>query len=90
MRSWEELGEYDIFKEFSTNIRDLPGVAQKKYILPNVEIDKKEKRMRESYRAKQSRKARINKEKLEKRENHIVKKEKQGYNKIIRKSNDKR
>lgn len=46
--------------------------------------------MRESYRAKQSRKARINKEKLEKRENHIVKKEKQGYNKIIRKSNDKR
>ena len=37
--------------------------------------------MRESYRDKQSRKARINKEKLEKRENYIVKKEKQNYNK---------
>ena len=37
--------------------------------------------MRESYRAKQSRKARINKEKIEKREKHIVKKENQGYNK---------
>lgn len=43
--------------------------------------------MRESYRAKQSRKARINKEKLEKREKHIVKKENQGYNKN---SNDKK
>lgn len=47
--------------------------------------------MRESYRAKQSRKARINKEKIERREKHIVKKENQGYNKNnYNNSNEKR
>ena len=45
--------------------------------------------MRQSYRDKQSRKARINREKSEKAKNHIVKKDKQGYNKNNEKDEEK-
>ena len=46
--------------------------------------------MRQSYRDKQSRRARINKEKLENRKNRIVKKDKQGYNKSGYKNNSEK